>query len=80
MERHRSPGAWFDQKRGEQQNEAAGQIRQASKLAPDLVLLDLGLPDADGSDVIRRIREWSNVPILVISARGAEQGKEPTIT
>jgi two-component system KDP operon response regulator KdpE len=54
---------------------AAEGIRQATKHVPDLVLLDLGLPDTDGSEVIRRIREWSNLPILVISARGAEQSK-----
>jgi two-component system KDP operon response regulator KdpE len=54
---------------------AAEGIRQATKHVPDLVLLDLGLPDTDGSEVIRRIREWSNLPILIISARGAEQSK-----
>ena len=42
---------------------------------PDLVLLDLGLPDLDGVDVIRQIRDWSRVPIIVISARGQEQDK-----
>jgi len=50
-------------------------IRQASMRAPDVVLLDLGLPDIDGLDVTRRLREWSRVPIVVISARGREDDK-----
>jgi two-component system KDP operon response regulator KdpE len=50
-------------------------IKLAHDLRPDLVLLDLGLPDADGSEVIRRVREWSRVPILIISARGQEESK-----
>jgi two-component system KDP operon response regulator KdpE len=50
-------------------------IRQATTYTPDLVLLDLGLPDGDGMDVTRRLREWSPVPILVISARGQEESK-----
>jgi two-component system KDP operon response regulator KdpE len=54
---------------------AADGIRLAAKHRPDIVLLDLGLPDADGSEVTRRIREWSTVPILVISARGSEAAK-----
>jgi two-component system KDP operon response regulator KdpE len=54
---------------------AAEGIRQALEYRPDLVLLDLGLPDRDGSEVIRRIREWSRMPILVISARGREESK-----
>lgn len=54
---------------------AAEGLVQASSYNPDLVLLDLGLPDADGVDVTRRLREWSGVPILVISARGQERDK-----
>jgi two-component system KDP operon response regulator KdpE len=54
---------------------AAEGIQQASAYAPELVILDLGLPDGDGMDVTRRIREWSSVPILVISARGQEESK-----
>ena len=42
---------------------------------PDLVILDLGLPDMDGKDIIARVREWSQVPIVVVSARGREDDK-----
>ncbi len=42
---------------------------------PDLILLDLGLPDIDGIEVTKQIREWSKVPIIVLSARGQEQDK-----
>jgi two-component system KDP operon response regulator KdpE len=42
---------------------------------PDIILLDLGLPDLDGLEVIKRIREWSTTPIIVISARGKDQEK-----
>jgi two-component system KDP operon response regulator KdpE len=56
--------------------ESGGQgLAEAAARQPDLVLLDLGLPDVDGVEVIRRIREWSAVPIIVISARGQEQDK-----
>jgi two-component system KDP operon response regulator KdpE len=54
---------------------AAEAIQQAVSYPPDAVVLDLGLPDMDGMDVTRRLREWSTVPILVISARGQEDSK-----
>jgi two-component system KDP operon response regulator KdpE len=50
-------------------------LTETASRQPDVVLLDLGLPDLDGVDVIRRIRDWSKLPILVISARGQEQDK-----
>ncbi|MFT3787243.1 MAG: response regulator [Tepidisphaeraceae bacterium] len=50
-------------------------VRHAAYDRPDLILLDLGLPDLDGVEVTKRIREWSAVPIIVISARGKEQDK-----
>lgn len=48
---------------------------QCATGTPDLVILDLGLPDIDGKDVVRRIREWSSVPILVLSVRQSETEK-----
>jgi two-component system KDP operon response regulator KdpE len=54
---------------------AAEAVLIASTHNPDLVLLDLGLPDEDGIALARRLREWSRVPILVISARGREDDK-----
>jgi two-component system KDP operon response regulator KdpE len=50
-------------------------IARAASHPPDLVILDLGLPDMDGLDVVRRLREWSRVPILILSARGKERDK-----
>jgi len=54
---------------------AADGLVQASSHNPELVLLDLGLPDGDGLDVTRRLREWSTAPIVVVSARGQEADK-----
>ncbi len=50
-------------------------LAAATAVRPDLILLDLGLPDRDGIDVIRRIREWSPVPIIVLSVREREDDK-----
>jgi two-component system, OmpR family, KDP operon response regulator KdpE len=50
-------------------------LAEAASQVPDIVLLDLGLPDMDGVDVAKRLREWSSVPILVLSARGQERDK-----
>lgn len=50
-------------------------LMEASTHNPDIILLDLGLPDMDGIEVIKRIRTWSNVPIIVISARSEDNDK-----
>ena len=50
-------------------------IMEASSHNPDIVLLDLGLPDIDGIEVIERIRTWSDMPIIVISARSEDKDK-----
>ena len=50
-------------------------VMQASSHHPDIVLLDLGLPDIDGVDVIKKIRTWSEMPIIVISARTEDKDK-----
>jgi len=52
-----------------------GGIRLVASTQPDVVLLDLWLPDIDGTEVARRIREWSSVPIIVLSARHQESDK-----
>lgn len=56
-------------------NNAGSGLSLAASGCPDLILLDLGLPDMDGINVIRNIREWSNIPIIVISARTQEKEK-----
>ena len=50
-------------------------ILEATSHHPDIILLDLGLPDMDGVEIIRKIRTWSNVPIIVISARSEDSDK-----
>jgi two-component system, OmpR family, KDP operon response regulator KdpE len=50
-------------------------VAQAAARNPDVILLDLGLPDRDGLDVARDLREWTTTPIIVLSARGHEQDK-----
>jgi two-component system, OmpR family, KDP operon response regulator KdpE len=53
---------------------AAG-LTEAATRNPEIIILDLGLPDLDGLEVTRRLREWSRTPIIVISARGQEKDK-----
>lgn len=50
-------------------------IMEAVTSKPDIIILDLGLPDIEGIDIIRKIRTWSNVPIIVVSARSEDKDK-----
>lgn len=50
-------------------------VMQAASQQPDLVILDLGLPDIDGMEVIRQVRQWSQMPIVILSARGQDHQK-----
>ncbi len=50
-------------------------MQHAVSQSPDLIILDLGLPDLDGKEVIKRVRQWSTLPILVLSARDQESEK-----
>ena len=59
----------------ERADTGAEALRLAAGRAPDVVLLDLGLPDIDGQEVLRRLREFSAVPVIALSARDREQDK-----
>ena len=54
---------------------ARAALDQAVSARPDMIILDLGLPDLDGLEVIRQLREWTTLPIIVLSARGQESDK-----
>ena len=55
--------------------DGAGAIMEALSYNPDVIILDLGLPDMDGVDIIRKVRGWSDVPIIVVSARSEDRDK-----
>ncbi len=55
-------------------NGTAG-LLEAASYRPDVILLDLGLPDMDGVEIIQKVRGWSNMPIIVVSARSEDQDK-----
>ena len=54
-------------------------LESAERIGPDLIILDLGLPDIDGLLVTRRLREWSDTPIIVLSGRGAAEDKRAAL-
>lgn len=56
-------------------NTGAGAVLDALSYRPDVMLLDLGLPDIDGVEIIKKIRSWSNLPIIVVSARSEDSDK-----
>ena len=58
----------------EEENGANGLVAAATHL-PDAIILDLGLPDSSGTEVLRRLREWSQVPVLILSVQNAEEDK-----
>jgi two-component system, OmpR family, KDP operon response regulator KdpE len=60
-------------------SDGADALRQSAAMNPDLVILDLGLPDMDGKQVLARLRQWSSVPVLVLSARDDEREKIETL-
>jgi len=60
---------WIEAENGEEGT------RAVAKNNPDIILLDLGLPDQDGLDVLRSLREWTQAPIIVLTARGKERDK-----
>jgi two-component system KDP operon response regulator KdpE len=50
-------------------------LTKAAQLRPDLIILDMGLPDMDGQDVLRRVREWTKTPVLILSVRDDDRTK-----
>ena len=50
-------------------------VQQTAMYRPDLLILDLGLPDMDGKEVVRKIREWSKIPVIILTVRDQEQEK-----
>ena len=54
-------------------------LAEASRANPDVILLDLGLPDMDGREVVRRLREWCNTPIIILTAHNQEDEKIKTL-
>ena len=50
-------------------------LTKAAAQKPDIVILDLGLPDIDGTEVTRLLREWTQIPIIILSVRGSEKDK-----
>src|SRR6476619_6483887 len=50
-------------------------VLEAAQRRPDVVLLDLGLPDLEGVEVLKRLREWSRVPVIILSVRDREEEK-----
>ena len=50
-------------------------LSMISSHCPDLIILDLGLPDMDGLDILRQLREWSSLPVVVVTARTHEKDK-----
>jgi two-component system KDP operon response regulator KdpE len=50
-------------------------LNKAAQLRPDLIILDMGLPDMDGQDVLRRVREWTKTPVLILSVRDDDRTK-----
>ena len=53
----------------------AGALLDTASYRPDIIILDLGLPDMDGVEVIQKVRGWTNTPIIVVSARSEDQDK-----
>lgn len=56
-------------------NTGVASILEATSMQPDIIILDLGLPDMDGVEIIKKVRGWSNIPIIVVSARSEDRDK-----